>query len=350
MPGLVATTSVPSTGTTTTMKRAIDPDTAQAPGDRLLKKRKVVHTLRHTQPIEHIHEHIESDRYSAELCLNETQPRVDLGEFFGDQMLRAIAVECRAAGFESARPEALERFRAMVDSYMRKFTAHIRTSMTSARRTSTVPHDWIHALKKMGIPGSSALELHLDTGNVPPPLLQPTFEPPEPPPAPPPDVEGWLGPDLSGRLDKETRKYIPTHMPPFPPKHAWKATPVYTQRESDPRKIREKATEEGIRAEQSLRKLMAAQKAGLQKNKARKQPKSKRMKRSDELWEEAMKDLIHVEEERAEAEKRNALEMDEEYVSEMKERKDPSEVAPALNEGVRINYEQRFWRKSARGI
>jgi hypothetical protein len=224
--------------------------------------------------------------------------------------------------------------------------------MSSARRTTTVPHDWIYALKGAGIEGSSVLEPHLDTGEVPKALLQPFFPPPEPADPPPPDVEGLLGPELSGRQDKESRSYIPAHFPPFPPKHSWKATPVYTQRETDPRKIREKATEEGIRAEQSLRKLMAAQKAGLQKNKARRQRKSKRMKESVALWQDAMKDLLKEEEQRAEAERIHQEEMDdEEYVMESEPRPRPKvDTAPRLQEDIHINYEQKFMRKSARGF
>lgn len=235
---------------------------------------------------------------------------------------------------------------------MRTFLSQVRKSMSSSRRIETVPHDWIYALKASGIHGSSDLEPHLDTGEVSPQVLQPSFPPPEPAEPPPPDLEGLLGAELSGRADKESRKYIPAHFPAFPPKHSWKASPVFTQRENDPRKIREKATEEGILAEQSLRKLMAAQKAGLQGNKARKQKRSKRMKESDALWQEAMKELIAEEENRdAEEKRRRTFEdgmEDEEYEDEPEQPKPDRTVN--LLEGVHVNYDQKFWRKSARGF
>jgi hypothetical protein len=197
----------------------------------------------------------------------------------------------------------------------------------------------------------------MENGDLEPAFTQPPFSPPEPADPPPPDLDLLLGPELSGRADKESRTYIPPHLPPFPPKHAWKATPVYTNRENDPRKIREKATEEGILAEQSLRKLMAAQKAGLQRNKARKQRKSKRLKESEALWQEAMKDLINEEETRAEAERRRFEDaMDEDEALELapqqstQSKADKANRAASLQEGAHINYEQKFMRKSARGV
>lgn len=238
---------------------------------------------------------------------------------------------------------------------MTKFLAQVRMSMTSARRTETVPHDWIYALTSFGLRGSSSLEPHFDTGEIPPSLLQPHFEPPAPPEAAPPDTEALLGPELSGKADKETRQYIPKHFPPFPSKHTYKATPVFTGRENDPRKIREKATEEGILAEQSLRKLMAAQKAGIQKQSVGKRKRSKRMKESDKLWQEAMTDLLHDEKEREKDEqRRRAREAEDEEDDwnapmESRLRQPTMDRVVNLEEGVHVNYEQRFWRKSARG-
>jgi transcription initiation factor TFIID subunit 8 len=237
---------------------------------------------------------------------------------------------------------------------MRNFLGQVHKSMSSARRTETVSSDWVYALTSNGITGSSSLEQHLDTGEIPPSLLQPSFAPPEPAEQPPPDLEGLLGPGLSGKADKDAKRYIPSHFPPFPSKHTWKATPVFTERENDPRKIREKATEEGILAEQSLRKLMVAQKKGLQKTNDRlgKRKRSKRIAESDKLWEEAMKEVRDDEDARAEAMNRFDDDMDEDTWT------DPSQVPlkPKPNsdrkvnlEGVHVNYDQKFWRKSARG-
>jgi transcription initiation factor TFIID subunit 8 len=240
---------------------------------------------------------------------------------------------------------------------MKNFLAQVRTSMLSARRTETVAHDWIHALTSSGYNGSAPLDQHFDTGSVPPSLLQPYFEPPAPPEAPLPETESLLGPGLSGKADKETRPYIPKHFPAFPSKHTYKATPVFTNRENDPRKIREKATEEGVLAEQSLRKLMAAQKAGIQKQNVGKRKRSRRMKESDKLWQDAMTDLLGEEKQREQEEERRQAQMDEDDdMMDWGMPRDPpipqSNVDRNVNleEGVHVNYEQKYWRKSASGV
>ncbi|KAF2275114.1 uncharacterized protein EI97DRAFT_468370 [Westerdykella ornata] len=348
MPGLIDTSGAMGTvGAAAGMKRALAGEAGATHAERALKKRKVEHRLQHTQPIERIVEFISTEHDGT----GTTK------EFFDKQLQRAIAVECRAAGFDVAEPQAMERFRAMTDIFMRTFLAQVRKSMSSARRTTSVPHDWIYALKSIGIEGSSMLEKHLDTGTVPPSLLQPPFEPPVPADPPPPDLEALLGPELSGREEKESRKYIPPHLPPFPPKHAWKATPVFTPRENDPRRIREKATEEGILAEQSLRKLMAAQKAGLQGSKTKKQRKSARMKESEALWQEAMEDVMREEEKEAEHrqylqhmvdQEEHQYEMDIDHIP--KPAVSKADRGISLQEGVHINYEQKFMRQAARGL
>lgn len=102
MPGLLLSPSAGSEGAPTGMKRAHAEQAA--PGSN--KKRKVHHELHHVQPIQHI-----VDPVSAEL-----DPFGTSKDFFDQQIQRAIAIQCKSIGFDSARPEALEEFRAMVDS------------------------------------------------------------------------------------------------------------------------------------------------------------------------------------------------------------------------------------------
>jgi hypothetical protein len=63
---------------------------------------------------------------------------------------------------------------------------------------------------------------------------------------------------LSGEDDRVRSTYIPAHFPQFPSKHTYRYTPVFTEREVDPRKIREHATEDGRQGEEALRKLARA--------------------------------------------------------------------------------------------
>ena len=108
LPGIILSPSASSEGAIAGMKRAHDAGNAPTYGEPHPKKRQVVRALHHTQPIQHIAEPI-----SAEL-----DPFGESKDFFDQQLRRAIAIQCKGVGFESARPDALEEFRALVDSCM----------------------------------------------------------------------------------------------------------------------------------------------------------------------------------------------------------------------------------------
>ncbi|KAF2635740.1 hypothetical protein P280DRAFT_411180 [Massarina eburnea CBS 473.64] len=351
MPGLISPPRAASVGTVAGMKRTRTDEAAPPHGVPNLKKRKVIRGLRHTQPTQHIVEPV-GGGFGAQ---------GDKG-FFDQNLKRAIAIQLNGAGFASATADAMESMRGMVEDYMQDFLGKVRKSMCSSRRTETTPHDWIYALKAVGIAGSSSLENQLDTGNIPPHVLQPQFAPPERDESPPPNLEGLLGPELSGKMDKESRNYIPKHFPPFPSKHTYTATPVFAQRESDPRRIREKAAADGIRAEESLRKLMAAQKEGLQNRKGGKRKQSERLKKSNAMWRAAMEASMKEDEEREAKEKEQRKEYLDRHLGigeeDFLEDPLPHESASQsqykreinLDEPVQVNYDRKFWRKNARGI
>jgi transcription initiation factor TFIID subunit 8 len=107
MPGILLSPSASSEGVFAGMKRAHDADTAPTYGEPHPKKRKLVsRQLHYKQPTECIIDPIstELDGYG------------DNKDFFDHQLRRAIAIQCRGIGFESARPDALEELRGLVDS------------------------------------------------------------------------------------------------------------------------------------------------------------------------------------------------------------------------------------------
>lgn len=110
MPGLIDSSRASCVGAPAGMKRAFVEEAASY-GERYPKKQKVTHRIHHKQPLENIHEYINAEgdqtRYSR--------------DFFNQQLNRAIAIECRSMGFDSARPEAVEKFRGMVDGCMSSF-------------------------------------------------------------------------------------------------------------------------------------------------------------------------------------------------------------------------------------
>ena len=126
--------------------------------------------------------------------------------------------------------------------------------MIACRRTQPLPIDFDFALRGTNIPLSS-LEPHLK-----PPVnaypLQLELAPHE-------EAEAqlsqlFLGPELNGTDDRARRSFVPAHFPPFPSRHTYRDSAVYTGREKDPRKVRELATEEGRLGETALRRLAGA--------------------------------------------------------------------------------------------
>lgn len=144
---------------------------------------------------------------------------------------------------------------------MLRFLTYVRDSMHDARRTKPTALDFAVSLSKM--PNAAAAS-HLQSQlglSIPPSVALPSIADPPPPPPAAPDFSKLLAPLMTPKPPS----YIPKHFPPLPPRHAWQQTDVFPERETDSRKMRERATEEGTMAEQALRKLAAAAKAGAMK-------------------------------------------------------------------------------------
>lgn len=126
--------------------------------------------------------------------------------------------------------------------------------MLSCRRLQPIPPDFDYALKRARI-SPDDLRPYLDYPQSPTPL--PTLLP-----SPPPEDEVVRTlPFLNSLRSEEgvtNRSYIPKHFPDFPSKHTYSTTAVFTERENDPRKIRERAAEDGRHGEEALRKLASA--------------------------------------------------------------------------------------------
>ncbi|KGQ01623.1 hypothetical protein PAAG_11605 [Paracoccidioides lutzii Pb01] len=174
------------------------------------------------------------------------------------------------SGFTHAEPVALDGLRRGVEEYMLHFLAYTRQSMASCRRTQPIPIDFQHALLYANIPVDSLrayLKLTMPTHPAAAAegiITIPATLPSPPPSSPPPHTNlPFLGPELISptsidhdRQDQGAiRTHIPKHFPTFPSKHTYQETPMYITRETDPRRIREKATEEGRLGEEALRRL-----------------------------------------------------------------------------------------------
>lgn len=141
-------------------------------------------------------------------------------------------------------------------------------------------------------------------------------------------LEGVLGGQLADASTK--KKWMPAHLPDLPSRHTYQHTPIYIQREHDARKIRELATEEGVLAEQAMRKLLI--------NGGHGNPKIPfASKKAHEAWEDAMADLTRFDEEQRAREDEGDF---EDFGDRQQENYDSA---------MMVNYERRYWRSAARG-
>jgi len=149
-------------------------------------------------------------------------------------------------------------FRSHAEEYMLRLMRHVKISMQGARRTTPTAQDFSMAMSLMPNAREASLLRPQLSHSLPENISYPPISEPDPAPPAAPDFSALLQPLTTARLPK----YVPKHFPQLPPRHAWMETPVFPEREKDARKMREKATEEGMMAEQALRKLAAAAKSG----------------------------------------------------------------------------------------
>ncbi|RAL09091.1 TBP-associated factor 8 family protein [Aspergillus homomorphus CBS 101889] len=263
-----------------------------------------------------------------------------------DQVLnRSIGQYLRTCGFELADPAALDAFRRVTEEYLLSVASYVRQSMLSSRRTQPIPHDFDDALKRHSVSLTDLLP-HIPRH----PKLEPT---PTLQPSPPPEEDSFktlpsLGPQLSGENDRVRSSHIPKHFPAFPSKHTYRHTPVFTEREQDARRIRERATEDGRHGEEALRKLArAAFKDNQFGSSAReKKPWGRRAETMDSMFEKTFKGLAKRMQRTATAAGSAApMEIDSGAGLDTEVKPTRSKLALSIELPPIINCEREFWRR-----
>ena len=223
---------------------------------------------------------------------------------------------------------------------MAHYLADVRQSMLSCRRTQAIPQDYLQALHTHQLSLKSLL-LHLD----PPINPSRTQFPIQMGPAQQNDEQHlrFLGPLLNADPEGKLRAYVPKHFPELPSKHTYKATPEYAEHEQDPRKVREKATEEGRLGEEALRRLVGAG-AGQSAQKPQQGRKTQNARAvRDQMWMETMQAVTQG--------APDGMDLDMESgigKGKQKERDPPPASSFGCGRlGSAINAERRYWRKPA---
>ncbi|EXJ94793.1 hypothetical protein A1O1_03191 [Capronia coronata CBS 617.96] len=199
---------------------------------------------------------------------------------------------------------ALEELLAALEEFVLRFLSRVRRSMQAARRTVPIATDFETAIDVLEVPRpDDQLGPYKTEPQINPPLL----------PTPPPEDEfhntvelppSFLGPELDGHGQVARYAFNTAVLPELPSAHTYKHTPVYPYRETDTRKIRELATQEGKLGEQALRKLAGAVKLDaahpLESESAKQKPKVLQQRRGRKgiriseqaIFEETVRDLL----------------------------------------------------------
>ena len=223
---------------------------------------------------------------------------------------------------------------------MAHYLADVRQSMLSCRRTQAIPQDFLQALHTHQLSLRSLLP-HLG----PPVNPSRTQFPLQVDIAQGNDEQHmrFLGPLLNADPNEKLRAYVPKHFPELPSKHTYKATPEYAQHEQDPRKVREKATEEGRLGEEALRRLVGAgaRKSANESQHIRKLQSARAAR--DRLWIETMQAITQ--------ETPDSMDVDTEAGTGKGKQKEgdppPMQSFGYGRVGSAVNAEKRYWRKPA---
>lgn len=227
-------------------------------------------------------------------------------------MTQAVKAICEETAFRHGiqNPQiesvALESLRALTDEFQRKLCSLVSRSMHNGRRTVPSALDFEAAFRALNIPRPDDQLLACSTKLESRP--QRSYLP-----SPPPEDEfhnshelprDFLGPQLSRQGDLNLFSSNIKALPPLPSAHTYKSTPVIAQRETNTRRIRELATEEGKLGEAALRKLAAASNIGgesvlseqekyIKDTRPRWIPASrKKFLTQEAIWDETLRDLV----------------------------------------------------------
>jgi transcription initiation factor TFIID subunit 8 len=231
---------------------------------------------------------------------------------------------------------------------MLAFLDIVHHSMSASRRKAPTPQDFIAALAAFDISPSSLRPFI----NIPPApsITLPALPVAPPSPPPPQNLDSLLGGELSSTADGRNRKYVPSHLPKLPSRHTWQATAVLPTREHDALKIRERATQEGVMAEQALRRLTQASSKTTESRVAfgRGGDIGARPKMA---WDHALQTAQQMDAREVEKEspgmELDADDMDMDFP--VVGGRTKHLLNTSLESGLAVNYDRRYWRASGRG-
>ena len=267
-------------------------------------------------------------------------------------LVRSIETALEAVGFDAAESEALDSFRAHTEeckAVLMTFTLQMLISIDMAHILSLVRQSMLACRRLQALPSDFLQALHVHRLNLR--ALLPHLDPPVPSSKSQINLRRQIKKDdeqehlrllssfLSSRTDAVVEmEFIPKHFPHLPSKHTYKATPEFLDREQDPRKTRERATEEGKLGEEALRRLVSAasQIKAVDVGQANKKPSAR--ERRAEMWQQTMQEVSRKQS------SPDAMVV-ETVTNQVDAQQDNSTTKWAGSLGSVVNADRRFWRK-----
>ncbi|KAN0071756.1 Transcription factor TFIID complex subunit 8 C-term domain containing protein [Elaphomyces granulatus] len=256
-------------------------------------------------------------------------------------MNQAIGRVLSDAGFCFADPVALNSLQNATEEFMLRLVSYVRQSMIASRRTQPIPPDFESALKRslVNIEDLSSYIKPLKSVEPVQTLLL----------SPPPESNAFttaslLDSPLNGEETHVRSPYIPKHFPGFPSRHTYQHTPVFTEQEYDPRKIRERATEDGRHGEEALRRLARAAFKDSQSTGAVHREKrlwGRNSENMESMFEKTVKSIVK----KAQTGTDDTMITDNHSKSGSRHKPLQQDMPMSIHLGPVVNCERDFWRK-----
>ena len=226
---------------------------------------------------------------------------------------------------------------------MLRLASYVRQSMVASRRIQPIPPDFESALKYSLINVedlSSYVKPLISVEPVQTLLLSP---PPED------DVftaASLLDSHFNGEEARVRGPYIPKHFPAFPSRHTYQHTPVFPEQEYNPRKIRERATEDGRHGEEALRRLARAAFKENQSTSAVHREKrlwGRNNENMESMFEKTVKSILK----KAQTGTDDAMITDNHSKGDSRHKPPQQDMLVSVHLGPVVNCERDFWRRTA---
>lgn len=166
-------------------------------------------------------------------------------ENFSRELMKVVVAQiAQAVGFHSIHQSASESIADILQLYIEELGYSSHLYAEHATRTESNFHDINSTFEDLGVSVPDLFNFVTQFEEIPfakavPPFPLPKKEIPHPP-------------DLADKEELPHPDHIPSFLPPFPPRHTYAHTPLFSERITDPRMLRREKSKQKRQLEKSL--------------------------------------------------------------------------------------------------